>query len=75
MRQPLQRRFDLIVSAMALHHVEDTAALARALHARRALIRPVLEALNTMEILAGLVFHDTGPDTKVSITMALTGMR
>lgn len=30
---PLEARFDLVVSAMAMHHVEDTAALMRALHA------------------------------------------
>jgi SAM-dependent methyltransferase len=30
---PLSERVDLIVSAMAMHHVEDTAALARALFA------------------------------------------
>lgn len=29
---PLGRRVDLVVSAMAMHHVEDTAALLRALH-------------------------------------------
>jgi cyclopropane fatty-acyl-phospholipid synthase-like methyltransferase len=30
---PLERRFSRVVSAMAMHHVEDTAALLRALHA------------------------------------------
>jgi SAM-dependent methyltransferase len=29
---PLAERFDLVVSAMAMHHVEDTPALLRALH-------------------------------------------
>lgn len=29
---PLAQRFDLVVSAMAMHHVEDTGALLRALH-------------------------------------------
>lgn len=33
---PLDRRFDLIVSAMAMHHVEDTAALLRTLYAHLA---------------------------------------
>lgn len=33
---PLDQRFDLVVSAMAMHHVEDTAALMRALHAHLA---------------------------------------
>jgi SAM-dependent methyltransferase len=32
-REPLAQRVDLIVSAMAMHHVDDTAALARALFA------------------------------------------
>ena len=31
---PLPDRVDLVVSAMAMHHVEDTAALARALYAQ-----------------------------------------
>ena len=33
-RQPLEKKFDLIVSAMAMHHVEDTAHLVKtfALH-------------------------------------------
>lgn len=30
---PLEEKVDLVVSAMALHHVEDTAALLRTLHA------------------------------------------
>jgi cyclopropane fatty-acyl-phospholipid synthase-like methyltransferase len=30
---PLGQRFDLVVSAMAMHHVEDTGALLRTLHA------------------------------------------
>lgn len=30
--EPLDERFDLIVSAMTLHHVEDTAALLRSFH-------------------------------------------
>lgn len=30
--EPLDARFDLIVSAMTLHHVEDTAALLRSFH-------------------------------------------
>jgi putative AdoMet-dependent methyltransferase len=29
---PLDQRFDLVVSAMAMHHVQDTAALLRTLH-------------------------------------------
>ncbi|HMV67737.1 MAG TPA: methyltransferase domain-containing protein, partial [Myxococcota bacterium] len=33
---PLAERFDLIVSAMAMHHVEDTAALLRSLRAHLA---------------------------------------
>lgn len=33
LERPLARRFDLVVSAMAMHHVADTAALCRALHA------------------------------------------
>lgn len=33
LHQPLERRFDLVVSAMAMHHVEDTRALVRSLHA------------------------------------------
>jgi 2-polyprenyl-3-methyl-5-hydroxy-6-metoxy-1,4-benzoquinol methylase len=33
LEQPLGRRFDLVVSAMAAHHVEDTAALLKTLHA------------------------------------------
>ncbi len=30
--EPLDERFDLIVSAMTMHHVEDTAALLRSFH-------------------------------------------
>ena len=33
LQTPLERQVDVIVSAMAAHHVEDTAALLRALHA------------------------------------------
>lgn len=32
LKEPLAAEVDLVVSAMALHHVEDTAALLRALH-------------------------------------------
>jgi 2-polyprenyl-3-methyl-5-hydroxy-6-metoxy-1,4-benzoquinol methylase len=36
LQAPLARRFDLIVSAMAMHHVDDTAGLLRTLHAHLA---------------------------------------
>jgi SAM-dependent methyltransferase len=36
LRQPLERTVDLVVSAMAMHHVEDTRGLLRALHAHLA---------------------------------------
>ena len=58
---PLDERFDLIVSAMAMHHVEDTDRLARSLFGH--LLPGGRIALADLDAEDGY-FHDTGPDTE-----------
>lgn len=58
---PLDERFDLIVSAMAMHHVEDTAALLRRFFEH---LEPGGRiAIADLDAEDGH-FHDTGPQTE-----------
>lgn len=59
LESPIDERFDLVVSAMTMHHVEDTRALARTLHAH--LVPGGYIALADLDLEDGS-FHEPGTE-------------